>query len=124
MGYDSWHYWNAEGTFDVEFNATSQLVEKIYCWSQNEPGRTTCPPLFGIRSGMSEDEVLARLGQADNSELVGGGMIEGEPVMVTKNLTYNLLGLRLTLAENRVRGIEKQAPGEVGFWWWFTNGRL
>ena len=124
MDYDSWHYWNAEGTFDVEFNRRSHLVENISCWSSSAPRQTTCPPLFGIRSGMTEEEVLARLGEADNSELMGGGMVEDQPVLVTKKLTYNMLGLRLTLAEKRVRGIEKRAPGEVGFWWWFTHGRL
>ena len=121
--YDSWHYWNAEGTFDVEFNARSHRVESITCWAETERRQRPCPPLFGVQSGMSEDEVITRLGQPDNSEMLGGGMLEGAPIVVTKALTYDTLGLRLDLQENRVATIRKRAPGEVNFWWWLTHGR-
>jgi hypothetical protein len=125
MDYDSWHFWNERGSFDVDFNAKSHRLESIACYSDKP---TACDPLFGIGLGTREDEILDRLGKPDKQEISGGDMIkwgaEQFPTQVAKTMDYNRLGLHLVLAKKTVTSISKRSPQEAGFWWWFTHGRI
>lgn len=125
MDYDSWHFWNERGSFDVDFSAKSHRIENIACYSDKSAG---CDFLFGIGIGTSEEEVLNRLGKPDKQEISGGEIVkwgaEQFPTRVAKTMDYNRLGLHLVLAKKAVTSIRKRPPQEVGFWWWFTHGRI
>jgi hypothetical protein len=125
MDYDSWHFWNQRGSFDVEFNFKSHRVDHITCYVA-EPSQ--CDSLFGIARGTREALIIEKLGKPDKTEISGGDMIEWGreqfPVQVTKTMDYDRLGIRLNLAKKAVTSISKSAPQETGLWWWLTNGRI
>ena len=47
-------------------------------------------------------------------------MLLGNPIIATKSLDYNALGLKLSLEKRKVILLSKVAPQDAGFWWWMS----
>lgn len=118
--YSQWHFWNREGTFDVDFNAKTGRVESVTCWHESVRPMP-CPSLFGVAQDTDEDEVRRLLGKPDKEEVSGGETLMGMPVQVSKTMDYNALGLHLVLAKRQVTTLTKRAPQGAGWSWWLAH---
>ena len=121
LDFDEWHYWRDGHRITVEFDPKSAQVSSVTCWQIDEL-KSRCPKLFGITSEDPEAKILERLGRPDKVELAGGGTIKGMPVVVTKVLEYETLGLQLTLSEKKVGSIVKLAAPPADFSDWIARG--
>ena len=79
---------------------------------------------FGIQLNTDENEVRRRLGRPDIEDVSGRGMLLGNPIIATRSLDYNALGLKLSLEKRKVILLSKVAPHDAGFWWWMTYGHV
>jgi hypothetical protein len=103
--YLSWSFDNASGgRIDLEFDAHSMRISSIGCYSQS---KTDCPQIFGISTGMSEDDVLRILGKPTTESLDG----------TVKRLEYDDIGLNVYLSKRFSYYIVKRSPNEDGFPW-------
>ena len=120
LNYDEWAYYgNKQST--VTFNAKTSRVNSVSCAVGWINSTQMCDETFGVRSDMSEDDVVARLGKPDKEEISGGGTLEGVPVVVEKMLYYNDIGLHINLAQRKIESIHKNAVKGAGFAWFFRH---
>ncbi len=120
--YNQWHFWNHEGTFDVDFNGKTGRVESVTCTCWQESVRPMpCVPLFGVGQDTDEGEVRRLLGKPDKEEVSGGETFMGMPMQVSKTMDYNALGLHLVLAKRQVTTLTKRAPQGAGWPWWLAH---
>jgi hypothetical protein len=96
--YSDWSYVIAEGNINVAFGISGG-VAAIQCYSKDKLFR--CPSLAGIKDGDRETETVHALGNPSEAKFSG----------ITKSLTYNDLGIQLTLEKEAVYVLEVTAPG-------------
>lgn len=86
---NEWLYTVHQGRTDVAFDKAGGRVTSIACFSESS---YSCPSLYGIRDGSSEDDVLSQLGKPASEELDG----------VTKTVRYPQYNLTVYLEKRRV----------------------
>lgn len=111
-----WQYQETDHRIDLTFAAETKQISEIGCYVNSSVTGDTpqhCPPLFGIDSNSSEDDVLAALGPPDVEKFTGP----------SKSLRYDELGLEVTLSKRRVYMLTKTYPigSSIG---WFLSHRL
>lgn len=84
-----WLYTEGSKRIDVAFDALGGRVKSIACYSNSY---YSCPPLFGIHDGSSEEEVLSHLGKPTSEKIDG----------VTKTIRYSDYNLTLYLMKRQV----------------------
>ena len=87
--YDAWAWDSDLERLDVGFDKENGNVRRIACYSTKRYG---CPGLLGMRIGISEEDVVARLGKPSTEELSG----------VTKKLGYGKYNLFFFLNKQSV----------------------
>lgn len=93
-----WQYETPQRTrIDVEFDKPEGVVVSVSCYSSTV---YACPPVFGLRDGAEEDEVLEHLGRPTAETLRDS----------SKVMRYNDLNLTLYLEKRRVYMVEVTAP--------------
>lgn len=91
--YDIWSYGHTSDSDQelmIEFDEAG-LATEVSCMQMNNP-YSSCSPLFGVRIGDSEEEMIARLGHP-NSERISGP---------SKIIRYTDIGVEFTLTRGRV----------------------
>lgn len=84
-----WLYTGYQRRTDVGFDKAGGRVTSVACFSESS---YSCPSLYGIRDGSTEDDVLSQLGKPTSEELDG----------VTKTVRYPQYNLTLYLEKRRV----------------------
>jgi hypothetical protein len=100
--YKYWDYDSAEsGRIDVDFSPESQRVTRVFCYASTLVVRAapSCPVLLGISDGVTEEEVLRRLGAPSKSEI-------SEGFGTTKTLYYSQWNVAFYLEKRRVYGLQ------------------
>jgi hypothetical protein len=93
-----WQYPGRTNTeISVTFDKPGGVVDSIACYSQ---GSYSCPSVFGIEDGTSEDAVLEHLGKPDAEKLD----------QAAKVMRYNRYNLTLYLVKKQVYMLEVTAP--------------
>lgn len=100
--YFGWAYEEPSRRLEVGFDPETRLVNEITCYAylQAPSASNACPPLFGVKPLMSEDEVRTAVGQEDSTKYIGS----------SKLLHYEGLGLDIFLVKKQVYYIKKHAP--------------
>jgi hypothetical protein len=88
----SWTYFAPNSWISLEFDAATKSLVEIGCWSDKGTGE--CPPLFGLRDGTTEENLIARLGQP-NRELFDNEI---------KTMEFDHFGVRYYLRRKKVSG--------------------
>jgi YjbE family integral membrane protein len=89
--YQEWEFHigeQAPASLEITFAGTPKLVSRIGCYSEHG----YCPPVDGISTGASADEVVAKLGRPRNSYTSKGG----------ETFDYPELHLSIMLSDHRV----------------------
>jgi len=65
--FPSWKYTQGLTRLDLEFDKATKLLVEILCHSMIDMG---CPPLLGLQDGMTEDDLVARLGRPNRAQTI------------------------------------------------------
>jgi hypothetical protein len=87
--YNTWQYDLGEARLDLDFDPQSRLIV-VSCYSPTYSSK--CPSIGGLTVGVTEKEIVSRLGAPDDARLDG----------ITKSLYYKNLGIYFTLEKERV----------------------
>jgi hypothetical protein len=100
-----WFYTEGAGAVGVVRFDTSGRTDAISCLKV-EAVAAGCPALMGVTLDTTEDQLVNRLGPANDQRYIDGG----------KQMYYAELGLMFTMREFRVVGITKvERSGRLGF---------
>lgn len=96
-----WQYPGRTSTeISVTFDKPGGVVDSVACYSQ---GSYSCPSVFGIEDGTSEEEVVEHLGKPDAETLD----------QAAKVMRYNRYNLTLYLVKKQVYMLEVTAPAST-----------
>ena len=89
--YPDWKYKTFQSSLYVTFDPKNRALIAITCYSDDQLRR--CPPMAGVSDGDGEQEVIGKLGPAEESRIQG----------LLKYLSYDALGVQLTLFRDKVQ---------------------
>ena len=109
--YDFWGVPKAGVQVGLRFDVKTKKLIGVRCVRSGPDDSAQCPWIYGVGPYETEDEIVIKLGPADNQTYQGA----------TKFLNWKRLGLEIRFQKQQPFVIIKNNDGRPDFWWFLTH---